>query len=82
MSIFWHRRPGIVNVRMVITEEKILSNIDKVQKLKGKYRTILDIFYEMLEKLYKNVTVNEAINVNLKKKSKLNKITDIVKQSI
>ena len=24
---------GIVNVRMVITEEKILSNIDKVQKL-------------------------------------------------
>jgi len=33
MSIFWHRRPGIVNVRMVITEEKILSNIDKIQKL-------------------------------------------------
>ena len=32
MSIF-NRRPGIVNVRMVITEEKILSNIDKVQKL-------------------------------------------------
>ena len=32
MSIF-SRRPGIVNVRMVITEEKILSNIDKVQKL-------------------------------------------------
>ena len=27
------RRPGIVNVRMVITEEKILSNIDKVKKL-------------------------------------------------
>ena len=26
-------RRGIVNVRMVITEEKILSNIDKVQKL-------------------------------------------------
>ncbi len=26
-------RTGIVNVRMVITEEKILSNIDKVQKL-------------------------------------------------
>ena len=26
-------RSGIVNVRMVITEEKILSNIDKVQKL-------------------------------------------------
>lgn len=27
------RRAGIVNVRMVITEEKILSNIEKVQKL-------------------------------------------------
>ena len=33
MSIFWNRRPGIVHVRMVITEEKILSNIDKIQKL-------------------------------------------------
>ena len=33
MSIFWTRRAGIVNVRMVITEEKILSNIDKIQKL-------------------------------------------------
>jgi len=31
MSLF--RKSGIVNVRMVITEEKILSNIDKVQKL-------------------------------------------------
>ena len=31
MSLF--RRSGIVNIRMVITEEKILSNIDKVQKL-------------------------------------------------
>lgn len=27
------RRTGIVNVRMVITEEKILSNIDKIQRL-------------------------------------------------
>lgn len=27
------RKSGIVNVRMVITEEKILSNIDRVQKL-------------------------------------------------
>ena len=26
-------KTGIVNVRMVITEEKILSNIEKVQKL-------------------------------------------------
>ena len=31
MALF--RKPGIVNVRMVITEEKILSNIDKVQKM-------------------------------------------------
>ena len=30
---FTMSRSGIVNVRMVITEEKILSNIDKVQKL-------------------------------------------------
>ena len=27
------RKSGIVTVRMVITEEKILSNIDKVQKM-------------------------------------------------
>ena len=27
------KKTGIVNIRMVITEEKILSNIDKVQKL-------------------------------------------------
>jgi len=31
MSLF--RKTGIVNVKMVITEEKILSNIDKVQKM-------------------------------------------------
>ncbi len=30
---FFFRRPGIVNVRMVITEEKILSNMDKVKNL-------------------------------------------------
>jgi len=30
--LFFHR-PGVVNVKMIITEEKILSNIDKVQKL-------------------------------------------------
>lgn len=29
----FNRQSGIVNVRMVITEEKILSNIDKVQKM-------------------------------------------------
>ncbi len=33
MSIFRRNKTGIVNVRMVITEEKILSNIDKVQKM-------------------------------------------------
>ena len=32
MSLFFHKS-GIVNVKMVITEEKILSNIDKFQKL-------------------------------------------------
>jgi len=32
MSLFFHKS-GIVNVKMVITEEKILSNIDKIQKL-------------------------------------------------
>ena len=31
MSFFG--KSGIVNVKMVITEEKILSNIDKIQKL-------------------------------------------------
>lgn len=33
MSLFRRKKSGIVNVRMVITEEKILSNIDKIQKL-------------------------------------------------
>ena len=33
MSLFRKKKSGIVNVRMVITEEKILSNIDKIQKL-------------------------------------------------
>lgn len=31
--MWFNRKTGIVNVRMVITEEKILSNIDKVQKM-------------------------------------------------
>ncbi len=31
--LFFHNKSGIVNVRMIITEEKILSNIDKVQKM-------------------------------------------------
>ena len=30
---FLNNKQGIVNVRMVITEEKILSNIEKVQKM-------------------------------------------------
>ena len=29
----FNNKQGIVNVRMVITEEKILSNIEKVQKM-------------------------------------------------
>lgn len=33
MLFFNSRKRGIVNVKMIITEEKILSNIDKVQKL-------------------------------------------------
>lgn len=34
MSILFHNKTnGIVNVKMVITEEKILSNIDKIHKL-------------------------------------------------
>ena len=36
MSLFdklFNHKQGIVNVRMVITEEKILSNIEKVQKM-------------------------------------------------
>ena len=33
MSLFGKKKTGIVNVRMVITEEKILSNIDKILKL-------------------------------------------------
>ena len=31
--MFTMPRRGIVNVKMVITEEKILSNIDKVQRI-------------------------------------------------
>ena len=33
-------RRGIVNVRMVITEEKILSNIEKVQRLRSEERRV------------------------------------------
>ena len=34
--MFWNKKKsGIVNVKMVITEEKILSNIDKVEKFKN-----------------------------------------------
>ncbi len=31
--MFFFHKPGIVNVKMIITEEKILSNIDKVEKM-------------------------------------------------
>ena len=33
MLFFNRQKRGIVNVKMIITEEKILSNIDKVEKL-------------------------------------------------
>ena len=33
MSLFVYNKSDMVNVKMVITEEKILSNIDKIQKL-------------------------------------------------
>ena len=33
MSLFRRNKTGIVNVRMVITEEKILMNIEKIQKM-------------------------------------------------
>ncbi len=33
MLFLGNRKRGIVNVKMIITEEKILSNIDKVEKL-------------------------------------------------
>jgi len=33
MFMFSMPRKGIVNVKMVITEEKILSNIEKINKL-------------------------------------------------
>ena len=33
MLFFNKQKRGIVNVKMIITEEKILSNIDKVKKL-------------------------------------------------
>lgn len=65
-----------------INEEIELFTLEKIQKLKGQYRTILDKFYDILENMYKNVTINEDISFNLKKKSKLTKITDIVKQAI
>ena len=33
MLFFNKQKRGIVNVKMIITEEKILSNIDKVKKI-------------------------------------------------
>ena len=36
-------RSGIVNVRMVITEEKILSNIDKIQKMINKEQKVMSL---------------------------------------
>lgn len=54
-------RSGIVNVRMVITEEKILSNMDKVQKLinpnsKKQISTIRRrCFFQGFNRIYKNL---------------------------
>lgn len=63
-----------------INEEIELFTLEKVQKLKGQYRTILDMFYDMLDKTYKNVTVNEDINLVSKKKS--SKFYDFMKKTI
>lgn len=51
-------------------------DIEKIQEIKGKYRDILDKFYNNLEEMYKNVTVNEEIEI--KKKTKLNKVLDYI----
>lgn len=51
-------------------------DIEKIQEIKGKYRDILDKFYNDLEEMYKNVTVNEEIEI--KKKTKLNKVLDYI----
>lgn len=63
-----------------LNEEIELFTLEKVQKLKGQYRTILDMFNDMLDKTYKNVTVNEDINLVSKKKS--SKFYDFMKKAI
>ena len=75
-------KSGIVNVRMVITEEKILSNIDKVQKLinpKSK-KQIIQLEDESGQNFYKAVEYTselaQKINVSLGTKNQL-KETDI-----
>lgn len=56
-----------------------IFDIEKIQEIKGKYRNILDEFYNDLEEMYKNVTVNEEIEV--KKKTKLNKVLDYINKN-
>ena len=54
-------KSGIVNVRMVITEEKILMNIEKVQKMinpKSKKQIVQledDTYFKDLVRIYKNI---------------------------
>ena len=56
MSIFWNRRPGIVNVRMVITEEKIYdiiwNEIKQVNRKLTSYKAVkrLEIKKDEFEK--------------------------------
>ena len=44
-EVHYMSKSGIVNVRMVITEEKILSNIDKVKK--AIMRKIKEVVYSV-----------------------------------
>ena len=61
-------RSGIVNVRMVITEEKILSNIDKVHKLinpNSKKQIVQLIFLQVFIKLHMDWL--NMLQINLRK---------------
>ena len=61
-------KSGIVNVRMVITEEKILMNIDKVQKLIDD--TIPSIISQLnIKKDRVKKATREQFNISAKTKS-------------
>ena len=81
MSFF--RRTGIVNVKMVITEEKILSNIDKIQKLinpNSKKQIVQleeDSYFKDLVESIKNYLVEYATN-QFEENTK--KIEDLIRQ--